>query len=860
MDRDLLLSVEKPSRYIGGEVNQVRKGSGAIRCTVGLCYPDVYEIGMSHLGLQVLYRVVNDREDMAAERVFCPWPDMEQALRKGGRRLATLESHVPLNRLDVLGFTLQFELSCTNLLTVLDLGGIPLLAADRGADDPVVIGGGPCAYNPEPLADVLDAVCLGDGEELIVEVCEAVAHWRERGRGDRELLRDALCAIPGVYVPSRYRVDVADDGRTTRFEARMGAPDTVVRRVIRDLDAAPAPHSPVVPFSKTVHDRLAVEIQRGCARGCRFCQAGIVYRPVRERSPETIRGIVERGLAATGAREVGLLSLSTGDYTCLPDLVGSLTACHAHDRVALSLPSLRLETLRSGLLDEIRQVRRSGITLAPEAGTARLRAVINKVFDEQQLLDAVGHVFERGWRGLKLYFMIGLPSEQADDLRGMVDLVARCRDVARSRRKSAQIRVAVSTFIPKPHTPLQWCSQLTTDETALKQRWLRGSFKRIKTDLKVHSPFSSFLEGVFARGDRRLGPLLLDAWRAGARMDGWNDHLRRDIWERVFAEHGLDPWAIACRPRERGERLPWDHLAVGVERDWLWEEYEAALEAAGCHDCTTGACYSCGVCDPPLVRNRLYDRDAPAAKARAVVSARPRPEASSSVAHAAAGTILDTRLPAEQRLRLRVRYARLDRAALLSHLETVSVLQRAIRRAGLPALHTSGFNPHLKLTFTDPNPVGMESDAEVFELEVRPPVDTCDVRTQLHDALPEGFNVHSVERVPPRSPSLGAVLRERIYRVSGLDVGPAQEAVERLREPLVLQVERRKGVREVDVARVVRAEALDAGGLMLTLEQGAGLRLREVVSALVGEPASAALSVRKVAQNVASWPPAGGKP
>ena len=858
MDRDLLLSVEKPSRYIGGEVNQVRKGP--VRCTVGLCYPDVYEIGMSHLGLQVLYRVVNDRPDMAAERVFCPWPDMEQALRRDGQPLRTLEGHVPLGRLDVLGFTLQFELSYTNLLTVLDLGGIPLLAADRGSDDPVVIGGGPCAYNPEPLADVLDAVCLGDGEELLVEVCEAVADWRERGRGDRELLRDALCAIPGVYVPSRYRIQVGADGGTTAFEPLLGAPERVLRRVIRDLDAAPAPHRPVVPFSKTVHDRLAVEIQRGCARGCRFCQAGVVYRPVRERSPETIRSIVARGLAATGAREVGLLSLSTGDYTCLPDLVGSLTASHAADRVALSLPSLRLETLRSGLLDEIRQVRRSGITLAPEAGTPRLRAVINKVFDEQLLLDAVGHVFERGWRGLKLYFMIGLPTEQESDLRGMVDLVARCRDVARSRRKGAQIRVAVSTFVPKSHTPLQWCPQLTTDETALKHRWLRGSFKRIRADIKVHGPFSSFLEGVFARGDRRLGPVLLEAWRAGARMDGWGDHLRRDIWEQVFARSDVDPWAIACRTRGRDERLPWDHLAVGVDRDWLWSEYEAALEAGGCHDCTTGACYSCGVCDPPLVRNRLYDRDAPASRARAVVSSRPRGEPSAPIPTAESGEILDTRLPAELRLRLRIRYARVGRAALLSHLETVSLLQRAIRRARLPALHTSGFNPHLKLTFTDPNPVGMESDAEVFELEVRPPVDEDDVAARLQGAMPEGFTVHSVESVPARSPALGASLRERVYQVSGLAAGPSREAAERLQQPLVLQVERRKGVREVDVASVVRAEPLDGGGLMLTLEPNAGVRPREVVRALVGEGASREVSVRKVAQNVAPWPPAGGKP
>lgn len=860
MDRKLLLSVEKPSRYIGGEVNQVRKDPGDVRCTIGLCYPDVYEIGMSHLGLQVLYGVVNAHPELAAQRVFCPWPDMEEALRKGGQPLVTLEDRIPLHRLDVLGFTLQYELSYTNILTVLDLGGIPLLAADRGPEHPVVIGGGPCGYNPEPLAEVLDAVCLGDGEEVLVEVCEAVARWREQGNGRRELLRDALCAIPGVYVPSRYKIRVTPNGATAGFEPLMGAPAVVQRRVIRDLDAAPAPLAPVVPFSKTVHDRLVVEIQRGCARGCRFCQAGILYRPVRERSPETLRRLVRAGLAATGAQEVGLLSLSTGDYTCLLDLVGTLTAEHSDDRVALSLPSLRLETLREGLLEGIREVRRSGITLAPEAGTARLRAVINKSFDEQLLLDAVDAVFARGWRGLKLYFMVGLPTEQLEDLRGMVDLAARCRAVALSRRRGAQVRVAVSTFVPKAHTPLQWCPQMTTDETAHKHHWLRGSFRRARVEMRVHSPFSSFLEGVFARGDRRLGSVLLAAWRAGARMDGWQDRIRRDIWERALAEAGVDPLAIACRERQPDERLPWDHLSCGVDRDWLLGEYEAALESTGRHDCTTGACHDCGICDPPRLRNRLYRDDEPGAPSRAVVGARPRVEPTRETPPAGEGKRLDTRLPAEERVRVRLRYGRLGRAALLSHLETVGLLQRAIRRTGLPAIHTSGFHPRLKMTFNDPNPVGMESEAEFLEIEVLRPLDIDDLRRRLVAAVPEGFVIHQVERVPPGAPALGSQLRERVYRISGMGKGPARAAEKRLREPLVVQVARKKGTREVDVARVARAEALDDGGLMLTLDADAGVRPAEVVQALMGAAGGQPLSMRKVDQRIAPWPAPEGKP
>jgi len=859
MDRELLLSVEKPSRYIGGEVNQVRKDPGAVRCTVGLCYPDVYEIGMSHLGLQVLYGVVNAHPELAAQRVFCPWPDMEQARRDRGQPLVTLEDRIPLHRLDVLGFTLQYELSYSNLLTVLDLGGIPLLAADRGPEHPLVIAGGPCAYNPEPLADVLDAVCIGDGEEVLVEVAEAVARWREQGGGERELLRDALCAIPGVYVPSRYEVRVAPNGATTAFEPLLGAPAVVQRRVIRDLDAAPAPVAPVVPFSKTVHDRLAVEIQRGCARGCRFCQAGILYRPVRERSPETVRRMVREGLAATGAQEVGLLSLSTGDYTCLLDLVGTLTAEHADDRVALSLPSLRLETLREGLLEGIREVRRSGITLAPEAGTPRLRAVINKTFDETLLLDAVDAVFARGWRGLKLYFMVGLPTEQQEDLRGMVDLAARCRATALSRRRGAQVRVAVGTFVPKAHTPLQWSPQLTTDETALKHRWLRGAFRRARVEMRVHSPFSSFLEGIFARGDRRLGPVLLDAWRHGARMDGWQERLRRDVWERAFAESGVDPLAIACRERLPSERLPWEHLSCGIDRSWLEGEYRAAMEAAGRPDCTTSACHDCGICDPPRLRNQLYKDDEPGARSRAVVPTRPRAETTRPAAPPGEGKRLDTRLPAEQRARVRVRYGRKGRAALLSHLETVGLLQRAVRRAGLPAIHTSGFHPRLKMTFNDPNPVGMESDAEYLELEVLRPVDAGDLRRRLEAAVSEGFDILDVVRVPDGAPSLGTQLRERVYRVSGLTGASARTAAQRLGSSLPVQVERKKGTREVDIARVVRAEALDDGELMLTLDADAGVRPGEVVQALVGDAGGRALSLRKVDQLLAPWPGPEGK-
>ena len=851
MDLDLLLGVEKPSRYLGGEVNQVCKDRRSVRCTVGLCYPDAYEIGTSHLGLQVLYQVVNAQEDLAAERVFCPWSDLEAALRRTGERLTTLETGTPLAQLDVLGFTLQYELSYTNLLTVLDLGGIPLLASQREPHHPIVIGGGPCAYNPEPLGDVLDAVCLGDGEELLPELCRVVASWRARGDRPRRELLEELATLQGVYVPSFYRAHRDDSGRLLEMEPLDGAPALVQRRVLADLDAALVPGRPVIPFGKAVHDRLTIEVQRGCARGCRFCQAGIIYRPVRERSPETIRRAIREGLSATGAGEVGLLSLSTGDYTCLPDLLQSLICEHARNRVALSLPSMRLETLTGGLLDDVRTVRKSGLTLAPEAGSARLRSVINKNFDENLLFDAIRSALSRGWRSLKLYFMIGLPTEQRADLEGIVDLVHRCRSAAWGTRRNAQLRVSVSNYVPKSHTPFQWCAQMTTPEAEEKQRWLRGELRMRGVEARFHSARQSSLEGLFSRGGREVGPVLLSAWRSGARLDGWGERLDMDVWERAIEENDLDPVAITASWRERDEILPWDHLSCGVGREWLWSEYESALEATSCPDCTTHTCYQCGTCDPPRVRNRLYDADDAGRRARAVVEQRPCATPSRPWAAAESAAVLDTRLPRDRRQRIQVRYGRRGRAALLSHLETVAVLQRALRRTSLPLIHTSGFNPRIKMNFTDPNPVGMESDAEYFEVEILAPFRAGELVEPLRAELPAGFVVLDAREAPPEAPALSQRVRSLVYRIEGIGEDSVASAARLLHRPFPITVERKKGIRSVDVSQVARVEASEGPAMMLTLAAGAGVKPAEVVEALVGTTLTAR-AFRKVEAQLAS--------
>ncbi len=613
---DILSAVEKPARYTGMEFGSIIKTKEETEVAIALAFPDIYEVGMSYLGFKILYHILNSQPGVAAERTYAPWVDMEAKMREHALPLTSLETMKPLKEFDFVGFTLQYELSYSNVLNMLDLGGITMLATERGEEDPFIIAGGPCVFNPEPLADFIDFFIVGEGEEVMVEVMNLYKQWKKAGKpgGRSEFLRQVV-KISGIYVPSFYKVEYLT---TDNKDVPAGclkevkplnelAPAIVQKRIVKDLNTVDFPTKPIVPYGEIVHDRIMLEIFRGCSRGCRFCHAGMVYRPVRERKPEVLKELARQSIDNTGYNEISLVSLSTADYSCLKTLIHDLIGEFKDDKVSVSLPSLRIDSFSVGLAKEVQAVRKSGLTFAPEAGSQRMRDVINKGVTKDDLMGAVGVAFANGWSQVKLYFMIGLPGETDDDILAIADLAKAVQGKYKevTGKGGAKVTVSVSSFVPKPYTPFQWVGQNSLAEINRKQMLLKDALKIKNITYQYHDSVTSVIEGVFARGDRRLGKALYLAWQRGAKFDGWSEHFSYERWLNAISDAGLDKDFYATRERAQGEVFPWEHIQPGISRAFLWNEYQKSKTGELTVDCRNGDCTGCGAC--PNLEAKIID-------------------------------------------------------------------------------------------------------------------------------------------------------------------------------------------------------------------------------------------------------------
>lgn len=805
--KEFLSIVSKPVRYLGREIHSIRKDPAEVKLKFCLAFPDVYEVGMSHLGIQILYHILNTRREVACERAFAPWVDMENVLRKRKIPLSSLESSIPLNQFDIVGFSLQYELCFTNVLNMLDLSNIPLFSRDRHDRFPIIIAGGPLTFNPAPVADFFDALVVGDGEEVVLEICDLALQSKEDGAKREDLLK-SLSQLEGVYVPS-----VHTEGRKIR------------KRVVSDISQTPFPTCPIVPYMKVIHDRLNIEIARGCKRGCRFCEAGFIHRPYRERSPKSIHEILDASLKQTGYEELSLLSLSAGDYSSIGPLLSDLMDQLESEKVAVSFPSLRIESVMGHLAEEVKRVRKTGFTVAPEAGTERLRSVINKELDERVFFQGLSELFSKGWKNIKLYFMMGLPTENEEDLRGIFELTRKITSLGERQKIHPTINVSVSTFVPKPHTPFQWEAQIPLEEMKEKLHFMRDGVKRNHLRFKWQDPSLSFLEGIFSTGDRNLSQVLVEAYRLGCRFDGWSDQFRYPWWKEAFQKTGLK-MDFHTRKRKLEDVLPWSLIETGIDAQFLWEEYRKGLQEKTSPPCVAENCHRCGICNGKTV----IVRESKPTEARGPKKV--------------AGKDIQKR---QMKKKIRLKFRKVGEMRFLSHLELAHLFYRASKRAGLSLCFSEGFHPMPRIIFATALPVGMESLSEIVDMECEGKITPPEVAEKLNQTLPPGIKIMEAEEVPLFF-HLSSLPHPSIYWIPLDHLLSREEAMLKIKETLdrkefFIHQERDGKKRSVDIRELIeKMEIKERSGeepqwgveLVLRKTVGRTAKPTEIVGAVLG--------------------------
>ena len=777
--QDIMPLIERPSRYLGNEINIIKKDPDRVKLKFALVFPDLYEIGTSHFGLQILYSILNKKKEVYAQRVFSPGIDMEEYLRALRIPLMSLETKIPVCDFDLIGFSILYELNYTNILNILDLAGIPFYSSQRDDSYPLIVGGGPCTCNPEPVADFFDIIVVGDGENVILEIADTWLKFKENQNNGKESLLKLMSKIEGVYIPAFFKPEYDGNGIQT-LRPKFSNYTKVTRAIAKNLDTLPFPDAPIVPYGKPVHDRLRLEVARGCTRGCRFCQAGMIYRPVRERSMETLLGLSEKALGKTGYEDISLLSLSTGDYECIIPLMQRMMEKCETRHIAVSLPSLRAGTLTPELMSLIKKVRKTGFTIAPEAGTQRLRKFINKNISEKEIIETVQDSFDLGWQVIKLYFMIGLPSERKEDIQGIVDLVKKLRKIKVHKGKFGKINVSVSTFIPKPHTPFQWEPQLSLNEAKERINWIKSNLKMPGIRFKWQNPETSMLEGLFARGNRQLSRLLVSAHKKGCKFDGWSDRFDFKLWQEACEDTGVEIDYFNRRKRDIDEPLPWDHIDTKVSKDFLKEEREKAENLESTGDCRRGDCKGCGVCDFEIIEPIVFESSK---KQKSV-----KIEKSENKFYR----------------KLKVSFSKTGKAKYFGHLELVNIMFRAIKRADIEIKYSQGFHPKPKVSFEDPLALGIESEIENMYFAVSHLIKSEEVVQRLNKQLPEGLEILACTEAPSKAEINR--LNGFTYRIRIKDFDFDKSAIQKFKNKEVVIVERlnKKGkINKINLKNVV---------------------------------------------------------